>query len=94
MERAEPEPIDPPDPLARRAGFMAPMLESLTDEELMDHIRHWTVKRARHQARDDGRWSYWCSRVLSGGKHEARRRGFTREQIEGPREPQEPMPWD
>ena len=95
MERqAEPEPIDPPDPLAGRAGYMAPMLQDLSDAELMDHIRHWTVKRARYQARSDGRGSFWCSRVVSGGKNEALRRGFTWEEIDGPPAPLEPMPWD
>lgn len=62
------------DPTAGKTGAIVELLADLTDAEVEEYIEYWQAKRERHQERGDGQGAWWCSKHVSSGRAEQRRR--------------------
>ena len=61
-------------PLAGREGWLVDMLESLDDADVAQYIVYWEARWAELRARGDGYGGWWCSKHVSAGMAEQRRR--------------------
>ena len=62
------------DPLAGRSSYLVEMLEFSTTVTSTSSIAYWEARRAEHRARGDGYGGWWCSKHVSAGLTEQRRR--------------------
>lgn len=65
---------DERDPLAGRSGYLVEMLESLDDADVQQYIVYWEARMEELRARGDGYGGWWCSKHVSAGLAEQRRR--------------------
>ena len=65
---------DERDPLAGRSGYLVEMLESLDDADVQQYIVYWGARMEELRARGDGYGGWWCSKHVSAGLAEQRRR--------------------
>lgn len=65
---------DERNPLAGREGWLVDMLESLDDADVEQYIRYWKSRHDELAARGDGYGAWWCSKQVSAGLAEQRRR--------------------
>lgn len=65
---------DERNPLAGRQGWLVDMLESLDDADVAQFIVYWEARMEERRARGDGYGGWWCSKHVSAGLAEQRRR--------------------